>query len=263
MFSTHCVKCVRKKTNIISLIQCNSSGYVKNVNILPNQAQVVIAGAGVVANSIAYHLVCNGWKDVLVLEQEKIGSGTSHFGSGTLGLLKPTAMRNIIKYSINLYQEMQKMGYEIGLQQCGSIALAQTRDRLIALQRRMAYNLPTGLQCELIDKKQITNLHPYLHTDDIEGAVWIPEDAIADSQAICKALADMAQKGGATYKENCKVLEVLTLNNAIKAVNTNQGLVECEYFINCAGMWARDLGLKCNPPVILRIHLDNFIITIG
>lgn len=259
MFSTNYAKCAQRKSNIISLIQCNLLGYIKgyqnyskcsNSDNLPSQAQVVIAGAGVVANSIAYHLVCNGWQDVLVLEQEEIGSGTSHFGSGTLGLLKPTAMRNIIKYSIDLYQKMQKMGYEIGLQQCGSIALAQTKDRLIALQRRMAYNLPTGLRCELIDKTQINNLHPYLHTEDIEGAVWIPDDAVADSQAICKALADMAIKGGANYKEYCKVLEVLTANNAISAVNTDKGTVQCEFFINCAGMWARDLGLKCNPPVI-------------
>lgn len=64
----------------------------------PIQAQVVIAGAGVVANSVAYHLVQNGWRDIVVIEQHKIGSGTSHFGSGILGLFKPIAHRNVIWY---------------------------------------------------------------------------------------------------------------------------------------------------------------------
>lgn len=41
------------------------------------------------------------------------------------------------------------MGYDIGLRQCGSINLAQTKDRMIALKRRMAYNVPTGLHCEV------------------------------------------------------------------------------------------------------------------
>lgn len=41
------------------------------------------------------------------------------------------------------------MGYDIGLKQCGSIYLAQTKDRMIALKRRMAYNMPTGLHCEV------------------------------------------------------------------------------------------------------------------
>lgn len=116
---------------------------------LPSQSQIVIAGAGTVANSVAYHLALKGLNDVLVLEQNKIGAGTSHFGSGTLGLFKPIAHRNLISYSIKLYRQLQEMGYEIGLRQCGSINLAQTKDRMIALRRRMAYNVPTGLHCEV------------------------------------------------------------------------------------------------------------------
>lgn len=113
-------------------------------NSFPSQAQVVIAGAGVVANSVAYHLVRNGWKDVVVLEQNTIGSGTSNFGSGILGLFKPISHRNIIMDSLKLYKELQRQGFDIGLKQVGSINLAQTEDRLIALKRRIAYNIPTG-----------------------------------------------------------------------------------------------------------------------
>lgn len=67
-----------------------------NSNTFPSQSRVVIAGAGVVANSVAYHLVESGWQDVTVIEQRKIGSGTSHFGSGILGLFKPISHRNVI-----------------------------------------------------------------------------------------------------------------------------------------------------------------------
>lgn len=79
----------------------------------------------------------------------RIGSGSSHFGSGTLGLFKPISRRNLIAYSIKLYQQLQEMGYDIGLRQCGSINLAQSKDRMVALKRRMAYNVPTGLHCEV------------------------------------------------------------------------------------------------------------------
>lgn len=41
------------------------------------------------------------------------------------------------------------MGYDIGLKQCGSIYLSQTKDKMIVLKRRMAYNIPTGLHCEV------------------------------------------------------------------------------------------------------------------
>ncbi|XP_043263332.1 pyruvate dehydrogenase phosphatase regulatory subunit, mitochondrial-like [Colletes gigas] len=227
----------------------NDYHFSSEATVLPSQSQIVIAGAGTVANSVAYHLVINGWNDILVLEQDRIGSGTSHFGSGTLSLFKPISHRNLISYSIKLYRQLQGMGYDIGLKQCGSINLAQTKDRMIALRRRMAYNVPTGLHCEILGREELKRLHPYLNIDDIEGAVWVPEDAIADSSAICKVLAELAKLGGATYVENCRIEEVRTENGAVKSIRTKHGVIQCEYFVNCAGMWARELGLRCSPPV--------------
>lgn len=92
-----------------------------NYSNLPSQARVVIAGSGAVANSVAYHLSKNGWKDILILEQNKINSGTSNYGTGLIGLFKPIAMRKIIMESLNMYKDLEKMGYNIGLQKCGSI----------------------------------------------------------------------------------------------------------------------------------------------
>lgn len=61
------------------------------------------------------------------------------------------------------------MGYNVEMKQCGSLNLAQTKDRLIALKRRVAYNLPTGLHCELLSNTEIQQKHPYLRVDDLEG----------------------------------------------------------------------------------------------
>ncbi|KAG7209750.1 hypothetical protein KM043_011374 [Ampulex compressa] len=141
------------------------------------------------------------------------------------------------------------MGYDVGLRECGSINLAQSTDRMIALKRRMAYNVPTGLKCKILKRDQLKELHPYLNVEDLEGAVWVPEDAVADPNEICKVLAKLAKLGGARYIEHCCIEEVHTENRVVKKVKTERGIVTCEYFVNCAGMWARELGLKCNPPV--------------
>lgn len=247
----------------LSTILCRQLGSSATGSV-PPQARVVIAGAGGVANSVAYHFTINGWNDVVVLEQNTIGSGTSHFGSGTLGLFKPISHRNLIWYSIKLYKELQEKGHDIGLIQCGSINLAQTRDRVIALKRRMAYNTPTGLHCELITPKQVQELHPYLHTEDLLAAVWVPGDAVANTKAICKVLAALAQKSGVKYFEQCSVLEVQTSNERVYAIKTNKGTIQCEYFINCAGMWARELGLQCNPQVRIPAYpAEHFYATTG
>lgn len=59
---------------------------------------------------------------------------------------------------------------------------------------------------------------------------------MANPSAICHALAKLAKRGGARYRENCRVKEVFTENGAVKTVETDQGSIACEYFVNCAGM---------------------------
>lgn len=242
---THSIKLISNKLLGLKCANCLSTANTT----FPSQARVVIVGAGVVANSVAYHLSENGWKDIIVLEQNKVGSGTSHFGSGILGLFKPISHRDIIWYSIRLYQKLQNMGYEIGMRQCGSLNLAQTKDRLVALKRRIAYNIPTGLNCELLSPTDIRKYHSYLNVEDIVGAVYVPEDAVADPQAICDVLAQLAQKQGVKYFEDVKVKKVLTKNSRVAGVDTELGTVHCEYFVNCAGMWAREVGLNSDPAV--------------
>lgn len=91
--------------------------------------------------------------------------------------------------------------------------------------------------CEqILDKDHLKQLHPYLHVNDLEGAIWVPEDAVADPSAICEILAKLAKQGGARYIENCRIEQVYTKNKAVQSVRTDQGMVICEYFINCAGM---------------------------
>ncbi|XP_047474686.1 pyruvate dehydrogenase phosphatase regulatory subunit, mitochondrial-like isoform X1 [Penaeus chinensis] len=229
---------------------------VRFASSLPTQAQVVICGAGVVGNSIAYHLTREGWTDVVVLDQNEIGSGTSHSGSGVLGLFKPSSERQIVTYSVNLIKTLQEQGHNLGFKQCGSLNLAQTRDRAVALKRRLAYTKPSGLECEWLDRHEIKRLHPHLYTGDLEGGVWVADDAVANPSAVCSTLAMLAQMQGAFYMEGCSVLRVITdeiphsqIVPKVTQIVTSHGNIHCEYFVNASGMWARNLGEKSSPKV--------------
>lgn len=221
---------------------------------LAKTARVVIAGAGLLGNSVAYHLTENGWTNVVVLDQRAIGSGTSDFGSGTIGLFKPTPERNLITESLKLYQSLQLAGHDIGLKKCGALNLAQTHDRVIAMKRRIAYNLPTGLFCEFIDAETVKKLHPFVNVDDIQGAVYIPDDCIANPALVLQALASISKHRGVKFFEGCEVRHVNTKGGRVDSVETDIGTIQCEYFINCSGMWARELGLKCKRPVCIPAY---------
>lgn len=93
-----------------------------------------------------------------------------------------------------------------------------------------------------------------LETRDILGAIWIPKDGVANPTLICKTLMSEAVKMGVNVVENCTVAEVIQKNGKVSAVNTSHGLINCDYFVNCAGFWARQVGHMSEPSVRIPLH---------
>src|ERR1700685_1918616 len=90
---------------------------------LPEQAQVVIIGGGVIGCSIAYHLTKLGVSDIVLLERRQLTCGTTWHAAGLLTSLRDTETQTrLALYSQKLYQEIgTETGQETGLIQCGSI----------------------------------------------------------------------------------------------------------------------------------------------
>lgn len=98
-----------------------------------------------------------------------IADGTSKYGSGMLGLFRPANERHIVQYCIELYRELQRKGFDIGLHECGSLNLANSKDRMLSLQRRANRYKPTGLECHVLGPNELKDKHPYLYTADLQG----------------------------------------------------------------------------------------------
>jgi len=257
----------------------NRSQHTIPQSSLPSHAQVVIAGAGMIGNSVAYHLVQRGWSDIVVIDKGSVASGTSKYGSGMLGLFRPQHERKIVQYCIDLYQSLQEQGYDLGLEHCGSVNLAATKDRLISLQRRASKYRPTGVECHLVGPKEIMELHPHVNTEDIYGGVWIPKDACVNAGKVSEVLAYLASEGGAKFVSNCGVQKVLTMKSSspgpvtdpmhnisknvkVTGVDTDIGHISCEYFVNTAGIWAREIGRMMDTPVRIPIcPAEHFFLT--
>ncbi|OXA64141.1 Pyruvate dehydrogenase phosphatase regulatory subunit, mitochondrial [Folsomia candida] len=234
---------------------CRRFSQTQMTDILPKEARVVICGSGIVGNSVAYHLVQKGWTDVVVIDQEDgIGKGTSIYGSGVLALLKPVEEQQIINKSIALYKKLQADGHEIGLQECGSMYLAQNRERMVLFRRRAALNQPQGIDCKIIGPREIADIHPLVNTSDLQGGIYVAADVVAHPVLLCHVLAELAHSGGVRFVGNCQFLNLSTRQGRVSAVETSLGTIKCEYFVNCAGMWSWELGQKCNPKVRIPVH---------
>ncbi len=89
---------------------------------------------------------------------------------------------------MRLYQELTEMGYSTGWKRCGSLLLAQTRDRLTHLRRMKAHSVTRDIECHIMSAEDIAKMYPYINTKGIQGGLWIPNDGVADPYSVCKVI---------------------------------------------------------------------------
>src|SRR5256886_13023367 len=101
--------------------------------ILPKHARVVVVGGGIIGCSVAYHLAHMGWKDVVLLERDRLTSGTTWHAAGLMVCFGSTSETSteMRKYTRDLYARLEaETGQATGFKACGFIEVAGDRDRL-------------------------------------------------------------------------------------------------------------------------------------
>ena len=229
----------------------------------PTQAQVVIIGGGIIGCSVAYHLTKLGWRDIVLLEQGQLSGGTTWHAAGLVGQLRSHAnMTSLIRYSTQLYSELEaETGLATGWKNCGSLSVARSADRMTVLKRTAASARAQGVEIEVISPKEAQDLWPVMAIDDLAGAVWLPGDGKANPTDLTQSLAKGARSRGARIVERVRVTGISTANGAVTGVETDRGAIAAEIVVNCAGQWARKVGLMCGVPVPLHSAEHMYIVT--
>jgi 4-methylaminobutanoate oxidase (formaldehyde-forming) len=230
---------------------------------LPAQAEIVIVGGGIIGCSLAYHLTKLGKRDVLVLEQGRVTSGTTWHAAGLVGQMRPTrTMTRMSRYGIELYRTLEaETGQATGWKACGSVNVASTPARVIELKRTVARARSFGVEIELISPAEAGKLWPLLRTDDLLAAVWLPGDGKANPADLCQALAKGARLGGARIHEGVRVTGFAKKNGRVVSLETTAGDIACETVALCTGQWSRNLGRKAGVTVPLHSAEHFYIVT--
>ena len=229
----------------------------------PDRAEVVVIGGGIVGCSIAYHLTRRDISDVVLLEQGTLTCGTTWHAAGLVSQLKSThSLTRLATYSARLFEELEdETGQATGYRTPGSISVADNEQRWEEILRGATMAEGVGVETQVIDLDEASELWPLMRTDDLVGALYIPRDGQTSPVDTTMALAKGAKSRGARVIEGVSVTELKVTNGNISGVVTEQGEIETDTVVLATGMWTRHLAAQIGVNVPLQACEHFYIVT--
>jgi sarcosine oxidase, subunit beta len=226
-------------------------------------ADVAIVGGGVMGCSLAYHLARKG-VDVLVLERGQLGSGSTARNAG--GVRQQFSSEVNVRIGMRSVAMLKGFEEEVGVpadfRQVGYLMLLTRRQDVEDFRQLMDLWHGLGLvEACWLTTAEIGELVPALNLEGVLGATFCPTDGIASPDAVTMGYASAARRHGARLRENAEVSAINVSNGRIAGVRTRAGEVATRVVFDCAGPWAKAVGLLAGVDVPVEPYRRHIWVT--
>ncbi|GAB2745013.1 GcvT family protein [Streptomyces bullii] len=212
--------------------------------------RVVIIGAGVVGAALADEISARGWTEVTVVDQGPLpatGGSTSHAPGLVFQTNSSKTMTELARYTVEKFCSLDVDGKPCFLQ-VGGLEVATTPERLAELHRRHGWITAWGIESRILTADECVELHPLVNRDKVLGGLLVPTDGLAKAVLAVEAQIRRATERGVRFLARHEVLDVLTADGEVTGVRTDQGDLEADIVVCCAGIWgpkiARMVGMN-------------------
>lgn len=224
------------------------------MSTFPKQANVVVIGAGIVGNSMAYHLARLGWKDIVLLDKGPLPNPGGSIGHASNFIFLVDHSKEMTKFTLDSVKQYQELGVFI---QSGGIEVARTTERVEELKRRLASSKSWGIDSELISPARVKELVPFVNSEIILGGFYTPGVGTVDSLRAGTLMREQAQAMGAlTVFPNTEINGIEVQNGRVKGIRTTRGDIQTEIIVIACGLWSPRLARMAgaNIPLTPAVH---------
>ncbi|MGI8901086.1 MAG: GcvT family protein [Nocardioides sp.] len=207
---------------------------------VPSSARVVVIGAGIVGNSLVYHLARLGWRDIVQIDKGPLPNPGGSTGHASNFIFPVDHSREITDLTLDSVRQYKEMGV---LTESGGFEVARTEERMEELRRRMSSARAWGIDSELVTPEQVVEKVPFLDPTQIVGAFWTASVGVVDSLRAGTIMRERALELGAlTVVPTGEVVGLDVEEGRIRRVRTSGGDIEAETVVIAAGVWSPRLA---------------------
>ncbi len=221
---------------------------------LPSRQRVVIIGAGIVGNSVAYHLTQLGETEITLIDKGPLpnpGGSTGHASNFIFPVDHSKEMTSLTLESMRQYKEL-----DVFLE-CGGIEIARTEERMQELARRMVSARTWGIEpVSLLTPLQIRELVPFINEELLLGGFYTPGAGVVDSLRAATIMRERAAEAGMTVSANTEVVGLDVEHGRVRRVRTDRGDIEADRVVIACGCWSPRIARMAgaNIPLTPAVH---------
>ena len=228
------------------------------MSALPARADVVVIGAGIVGNSMAYHLAEQGWRNIVLLDKGPLPSPGGSTGHASNFIFLTDHSKEMTAFTVDSARQYRELGV---YDETGGIEVARTPERMEELKRRMAASASWGIEgSRLLTPAEVKEMVPFIEDSVILGGFYSPGVGIVDSLQAGTLMREKAQaKGALTVAAGVEVTGIDVEDGHVRGVRTDQGDIAADTVVIACGVWSPRIARMAGASIPLTPAVHQMI----
>ena len=228
---------------------------------MPEKADIVIIGGGVMGCAIAYNLAKEGLKPVVIEKSDIGGEASGSNGGGVRQSARNLKEMPLAMESIQIYGQLhEELGMDVEYVREGNLRLCTSEEELETMRKSVESQKTVGLELEMLDRRQVLEVNPHVG-EKVIGASYCPTDGHANPFLVTYGFFLKAKSLGARFHTHEEVREIRLQKGRVTAVITDKNTFETDLVVDAAGIAGRKIANMVGLDFPMRPLFSEALIT--